>query len=130
MPAFPTPTGCSGPGLFGRIRVVLEERPHALLVPQRAVQVMQGVKSVLVVGPDNQVALRTVTLGERYKDFFIVTEGLKPGDRVVVEGLQKAIPGQKVTPTAQPASQEQKGAEGSCPNFSFSGPSSPWSSPW
>jgi len=95
--------------MFGRIRVVLEERPGALLVPQRAVQVIQGVKSVLVVGPDNKVALRTVILGERYKDFFIVNEGLKPGDRVVVEGLQKAIPGQKVTPMEQPVSQEKKG---------------------
>jgi len=73
------------------------------------VQTMQGVKTVLVVGPDDGVALRTVSLGERYQDFFVVTQGLKPGDRVVVEGLQKALPGQKVTPTAQPASQEQKG---------------------
>ena len=107
--SFPNPSRLLRPGLFGRIRVVLEERPNALLVPQRAVQVMQGVNSVLVVGPDNQVALRTVTLGERYQDFFMVTEGLKAGERVVVEGLQKAIPGQKVTPTAQPVSQEQKG---------------------
>jgi membrane fusion protein (multidrug efflux system) len=107
--SFPNPNRLLRPGMFGRIRVVLEERPNAILVPQRAVQVMQGVKSVLVVGPDNKVALRTVTLGERYKDFFIVTGGLKAGDRVVVEGLQKAIPGQKVTPTAQPVSQEQKG---------------------
>jgi RND family efflux transporter MFP subunit len=102
--SFPNPNRLLRPGMFGRIRVVLEERPHALLVPQRAVQVMQGVKSVLLVGPDNKVALRTVTLGERYKDFFIVTGGLKAGDRVVVEGLQKAIPGQKVTPMAQPVS--------------------------
>jgi RND family efflux transporter MFP subunit len=107
--SFPNPGRLLRPGMFGRIRVVLEERPQALLAPQRSVQVMQGVKSVLVVGPDNKVALRTVTLGERYKDFFIVNEGLKPGDRVVVEGLQKAIPGQKVTPMEQPVSQEKKG---------------------
>jgi RND family efflux transporter MFP subunit len=107
--SFPNPNRLLKPGMFGRVRVVLEERPGALLVPQRAVQVMQGVKSVLVVGPDDKVALRTVTLGERYKDFFIVTGGLKAGERVVVEGLQKAIPGQKVTPMAQPVSQEQKG---------------------
>jgi RND family efflux transporter MFP subunit len=107
--SFPNPGRLLRPGMFGRIRVVLEERPQALLVPQRAVQVMQGVKGVLVVGPDNKVALRTVTLGERYKDFFIVNEGLKAGDRVVVEGLQKAIPGRKVTPMAQPISQEKKG---------------------
>lgn len=107
--SFPNPNRLLRPGLFGRIRVVLEERANTLLVPQRAVQVMQGVQSVLVVGNDDKVALRTVTLGERYQDFFIVTEGLKPGDRVVVEGLQRAIPGQKVTPTAQPISQEEKG---------------------
>jgi membrane fusion protein (multidrug efflux system) len=107
--SFPNPKRLLRPGMFGRVRVILEERPDALLVPQRAVQVMQGVKSVLVVGPDNQVALRSVILGESYKDFFIVTEGLKAGDRVVVEGLQKAIPGQKVAPKEQPAGQGQKG---------------------
>jgi len=106
---FPNPNRLLRPGLFGRIRLVLEERPNALLVPQRAVQVMQGVKSVFVVGQDDKVALRTVTLGERYKDFFIITAGLKAGDRVVVEGLQKVIPGQRVTPTELPFSQEEQG---------------------
>jgi membrane fusion protein (multidrug efflux system) len=107
--SFPNPKRLLRPGMFARVRVILEERAGALLVPQRAVQVMQGVKSVLVVGPDNQVALRSVILGESYKDFFIVTEGLKAGDRVVVEGLHKAMPGQKVTPREQPAGQERKG---------------------
>jgi RND family efflux transporter MFP subunit len=106
---FPNPNRLLRPGLFGRIRIVLEERPNALLVPQRAVQVMQGVKSVFVVGQDDKVALRTVTLGERYKDFFIITAGLKAGDRVVVEGLQKVIPGQRVTPTELALSQEEPG---------------------
>jgi membrane fusion protein (multidrug efflux system) len=73
------------------------------------VQVMQGMKNVLVVGQDDKVALRAVTLGERYKDFFLVTAGLKAGDRVVVEGLQKVIPGQRVTPTELPFSQEEQG---------------------
>jgi RND family efflux transporter MFP subunit len=108
--SFPNPDRLLRPGLFGRIRVVLEERPDALLVPQRAVQEMQGVKTVLVVGQNDKVSLHTVTLAEPYKDYFIVTEGIKPGDRVVVEGLQKAIPGQKVTPKEEPVSQEkQKG---------------------
>jgi RND family efflux transporter MFP subunit len=107
--SFPNPKRLLRPGLFGRIRVVLEERPDALLVPQRVVQEMQGVKTVLVVGQDDKVALRTVTLGERYKDYYIVTKGLKPGERVVVEGLQKAIPGRQVTPKAQPISQEKPG---------------------
>jgi membrane fusion protein (multidrug efflux system) len=107
--SFPNPNRLLRPGLFGRVRVVLEDRPNTLLLPQRAVQIMQGVQSVLVVGNDDKVALRTVTLGERYQDFFIVTEGLKHGDRVVVDGLQRAIPGQRVTPTIQPFSLDKKG---------------------
>ncbi len=106
--SFPNPDMLLRPGLFGRVRVPLEDKPDALLVPQKAVQEMQGVQTVLVVGPENKVALRTVTLGERYKDFFIITEGLKAKELVVVEGLQKAIPGQKVTPKEQPIAQEKK----------------------
>ncbi|MGB8719775.1 MAG: efflux transporter periplasmic adaptor subunit, partial [Desulfobacterales bacterium] len=97
------------PGLFGRVRLVVEERPNALLVPQKALQRMQGVESVLVVDRENKVSLRTVTVGERYQDSFIVTDGLKPGERIIVEGLQNAVPGQKVRPTEQPSGQEQKG---------------------
>jgi membrane fusion protein, multidrug efflux system len=108
--SFPNPRRLLRPGLFGRVRVVLEDRPNTILVPQRAVQVMQGVQSVLVVGHDDKVALRTVSLGDRYQDFFIVNEGLKPGDRVVVEGLQKAIPGRQVRPMAQPVSQAEPGS--------------------
>ena len=106
--SFPNPNRVLRPGLFGRIRVVLQEEPNALLVPQRAVQEMQGVQTVTVVEPEkeNMVALRTVTLGPRYKDFFIINKGVKAGELIVVEGLQKAIPGQKVTPEEKPISQE------------------------
>ena len=104
--SFPNPNRLLRPGLFGRVRVVLEERPNTFLVPQQAVQVLQGVQSVLVVGPDDKVALHSVSLGDRYQDFFIVNAGLKSGDRVVVEGLQKAIPGRQVRPTTQPLSRE------------------------
>jgi membrane fusion protein (multidrug efflux system) len=88
---------------------VVEAKPDALLVPQKSVQVIQGVSSVLVVDKEDAVALRVVTLGERFRDFFIVTEGLKPGERVVVEGVQKAIPGRKVRPTEQPINLETLG---------------------
>jgi RND family efflux transporter MFP subunit len=108
--SFPNPDRVLRPGLFGRIRVVLQEEPNALLVPQRAVQEMQGVQTVLVVEPEkgNMVALRTVTLGPRYQDFFIINKGVKAGELIVVEGLQKAIPGQKVTPEEKPISQENQ----------------------
>ncbi len=107
--SFPNPDRLLRPGLFGRIRVVVAAKPDTLLVPQRSVQVTQGVSSVLVVGEDDSVAQRVVTLGERFRDFFIVTEGLKPGERVVVEGVQKAIPGRKVRPTEQPINLEMLG---------------------
>jgi membrane fusion protein (multidrug efflux system) len=107
--SFPNPDRLLRPGLFGRVRVMVEAKPDTLLVPQRSVQVIQGVSSVLVVDSDGRVAQRVVTLGERFKDFFIVTEGLKPGERVVVEGVQKAIPGRKVRPTEQPIKLEALG---------------------
>jgi len=105
--SFPNPDGILRPGLFGRIRVPLREEVDALLVPQRAIQEMQGVQTVLVVGPENKVALHTVTLGPRYEDYFIITKGVKAGELIVVEGLQKAIPGQKVTPREKPISREE-----------------------
>lgn len=107
--SFPNPDRMLRPGLFGRVRVVVAAKPDALLVPQKSVQVIQGVSSVLVVDKEDAVALRVVTLGERFRDFFIVTEGLKPGERVVVEGVQKAIPGRKVRPTEQPINLETLG---------------------
>ncbi|MFZ5447586.1 MAG: efflux RND transporter periplasmic adaptor subunit [Thermodesulfobacteriota bacterium] len=105
---FPNPDKLLRPGLFGRIRVALEERPDALLVPQKAVTEQQGVTVVYVILPDNKVALRTVTLGERYGNQVIVKEGLKPGERLVVEGLQKVRPGMVVNPSEKPVTEEKK----------------------
>lgn len=107
--SFPNPDRLLRPGLFGRVRVMLEEKSDVLLVPQRAVQVFQGLNSVLVVGKDDVVALRTVTLGPRHQDFFIVTEGLNAGDVVIAEGLQNAMPGRKVAPRPQLALQPTSG---------------------
>jgi len=95
---FPNPQALLRPGQFGRVRAVTEEVPNAVLVPQVAVQELQGAKNVLVVGEGDKVALRTVTLREPYQQFYIVTAGLKPGERVIVEGIQKARPGMQVKP--------------------------------
>jgi membrane fusion protein (multidrug efflux system) len=106
---FPNPEKVLRSGQFGRVRLVTEEVPDAILVPQVAVQELQGAKTVLVVGEGDKVALRTVTLREPYQEFYIVTAGLKPGERVIVEGLQKARPGMQVkaelrtVPDAKPA---------------------------
>jgi membrane fusion protein (multidrug efflux system) len=97
---FPNPNGLLRPGQFGRVRVVMEERPNAILVPQRAVREVQGAKSVLVVGADNMVALRTITPAGSAGEFLVVSAGVTPGERVIVEGIQKARPGTKVSPSA------------------------------
>jgi membrane fusion protein (multidrug efflux system) len=95
---FPNPHHTLLPGQFGRVRTTASEKPNAILVPQRAVQDMQGLQSVLTVGPDNTVQQRGVVMGERVGDRWIVQEGLRPGDRVIVEGLQKTRPGAPVKP--------------------------------
>ena len=97
---FPNPSKVLRPGQFARVRGVVESRQDAVLLPQLAVQDQQGSKIVLVVEPGDKVALRAVTLDERVGDFYIATKGVKPGDRVIVEGVQKARPGMQVKPEA------------------------------
>lgn len=98
---FPNPERLLRPGLYTRVRVLLQERPHTVLVPQAAVQEVQGAHTVFVVGPDNKVSLRTITGGDPYGPFFTVYSGLRAGERVIVEGVQKVRPGMPVTPTLQ-----------------------------
>jgi len=93
---FPNPERTIRPGQFGRVRLVADDVPNAVLVPQLAVQELQGAKTVLVVGDGDKVSQRTVTLGDVYEDFYVVTAGLKAGERVIVEGIQKARPGMQV----------------------------------
>lgn len=95
---FPNPQRAILPGQFGRIRLTVEQRQNAILVPQRAVMEMQGLQSVFTVGEDNKVQMRGVSTGERVGDRWVIRQGLKPGDRVIVEGLQKARPGAPVKP--------------------------------
>jgi len=101
---FPNPEGLLRPGQFGRVRAVVEMAKDAILIPKRAVQEIQGMKTVLVVGADDMVALRTIQPGETVGDLLIVREGLKPGERVIVDGVQKAGPGSKVNPSLAAAS--------------------------
>ena len=81
-----------------------KQRADAILVPQVAVQELQSAKYVLVVGSDNKVSQRTITVGDRYEDSYIVIEGLKAGERVVTEGVQKVRPGMVVNPTVKAGS--------------------------
>jgi membrane fusion protein (multidrug efflux system) len=90
---FPNPDGAILAGQFGRVRGRVREEKNAVLVPQKAVVELQGAQSVMVVGSDNKVVQRTVSMGDRVGELWIATQGLQPGERVVVEGVQKARPG-------------------------------------
>jgi membrane fusion protein (multidrug efflux system) len=100
---FPNPGYWLRPGGYGRVRLSAKSQPGAILVPQRAVTELQGAHQVAVVGPDNKVSIRQVTVGDRVGKDWIITEGLKPGERVVVEGLLKVREGVTVRPTPAPA---------------------------
>lgn len=95
---FPNPGNTLRPGQYGRVRAVTNLKTGALLVPQRAVSELQGSHRVAVVGPDNKVNIQSVTVGNRVDAMWIIESGLKPGDRVVVEGTQKIGPGTTVNP--------------------------------
>ena len=98
---FPNPGNLLRPGQYARVRAVTEVKQGALLVPQRAVSELQGVQQVAVVGPDDKVSMRVVQTGVRDGSLQVIEKGLAPGDRVVVEGLQKVRDGSVVAP--QPA---------------------------
>jgi len=95
---FPNPGNVLRPGQYGRVRAVTATKTGALLVPQRAVSELQGSYQVAVVGGDNKIEMRTVKVGERSGQQWIIEEGLKAGEIVVVEGTQKIKPGAVVNP--------------------------------
>jgi len=95
---FDNPDNIIVPGLFVRIRVPLGTVKDALLVPQRAVAQDQQGKYLLVVDKDNKVERRDVALGTTVRDFVVVTQGLQADETVIIDGIQRARPGAKVTP--------------------------------
>ncbi|MGH7164644.1 MAG: efflux RND transporter periplasmic adaptor subunit [Nitrospiraceae bacterium] len=109
---FPNPGNLLRPGQFAKVRAPIETRRGALLVPQRAVEELQGKYRVAVVGADNKVAIRTVKPGERIGSLWLINEGLKPGETVVVEGLLKVRDGVVVSPKPAPSEPVPTGSEG------------------
>jgi membrane fusion protein (multidrug efflux system) len=95
---FPNPGNILRPGGYGKVRAAIRLQPGALLVPQRAVSELQGGYQVAVVDDANKVSIRTVKVGDRVGNRWIIAEGLKPGERVVVEGVLKVRPGMQVNP--------------------------------
>ncbi len=95
---FPNPGNLLRPGQYAKVRATTEMRRGALLVPQRAVNEMQGIYQVAVVGPNNVAEVRAVKAGARAGTNWIIEEGLHPGERVVVEGFSRVKDGQAVSP--------------------------------
>jgi RND family efflux transporter MFP subunit len=109
---FPNPNKVLTPGMFGRVRVPASAPYQALLVPDAAIGTEQVRKFVLVVGDDNVVATKYVTLGALLEDNMrVIKDGLSASDRVIVEGLMRARPGQKVTPEEQGATPATAGPQ-------------------
>ena len=94
---FPNPGNILRPGQFGKVRFVADMKKGAMVIPQEAVNELQGSYQVAVVGDDNKVSLHPIKVGERIGAMWEVTEGLRPGDRVVVQGGQKVREGAPVT---------------------------------
>ena len=90
---FPNPGNILRPGQFGKVRFVADMKKGAMVIPQEAVNELQGNFQAAVVDQNNKVSIRPVKMGERIGAMWEVTEGLKPGDKVVVQGLQKAREG-------------------------------------
>src|SRR5215469_5410853 len=95
---FPNPQALLRPGQFGRVQFPIAQAPNALLVPQSAVQSLQGTSVVYVVGPDDKLQLRTVAVGSSYGDDVIIESGVKAGETVVAEGGNRVQAGAVVKP--------------------------------
>jgi membrane fusion protein (multidrug efflux system) len=104
---FANPGNLLRPGQYGRVRTSLRTKDGALLIPQRAVTEMQGTYQVAVVDPGNKISIRNVKTSDRVGNSWIIDEGLKPGERVVAEGVQKVRAGMAVNP--KPYSSETLG---------------------
>jgi membrane fusion protein (multidrug efflux system) len=102
----PNPDGILRPGQFVRVIVPGKPNPNAILVPQKAVQEIQGKRSVYVVGQDNKVTNRDITANNRISNNWVVEKGLQPNEMVIVEGIAKVQPGTTVKPV--PANAEQR----------------------
>jgi membrane fusion protein (multidrug efflux system) len=96
--SFPNPESIIRPGQFARINALVRTIKNGILIPQRSVMEMQGIYNVYVINNENKVELRRLTVGPTIDSFWLVEEGLKNGEKVVYEGLQKVKPGMTVNP--------------------------------
>ena len=96
--SFPNPNDILRPGLFARVKINVMDIKDAIIVPQKCLIELQGQYSVLIVNAKNKVETVQVVIGENIPGYTIIKNGVKSGDQVVLEGLQKAKPGLAVIP--------------------------------
>lgn len=96
---FPNPDFILRPGLYAKVKVKMEVIKGALMVPQRCVMELQGQHSVYVVDDNNVVESRQIVTGQRINDYWLVSEGLNPGEKIVIDALQKVRSGQQISPS-------------------------------
>jgi membrane fusion protein, multidrug efflux system len=106
---FPNPGNILRPGQYGKVRVAVETLNDAVLVPQQAVSELQGSYEVATVDENDTVNIQPIKVGDQVGGLWVVRDGLKAGDRVIVEGIQKVSPGMHVNP--KPARQMAKSGE-------------------
>lgn len=99
---FPNPSHLLRPGLYAKVRATVKDLKGSILIPQRAVQELQGTYQVALVKPDQTIEIRIIQTGERVGSRWVVTQGLSSGENLVVEGVQKVAPGMKVNPKPAP----------------------------
>jgi membrane fusion protein (multidrug efflux system) len=110
--SFPNPERLLRPGQYARVRIVIDVRKGAILVPQRAVQELQGQYMVSIAAPDDTAQVRALEMGPRIGSLWLVNKGLDPGDRVILEGAQKLRPGAKIVPKVVTLSEDGAAAGG------------------
>jgi RND family efflux transporter MFP subunit len=109
---FPNPGNLLRPGQYAKIRSLVNVKKGAVVVPQRAVNELQGAYQIAVVGSDGNADVRTVQAAEKVGTMWVIDKGIQPGDRVVVEGFSRLKAGKPVVAKEAPAGQDAKGAEG------------------
>ena len=121
--SFPNPELTLRPGQYGIVRAQIQTIPDALLIPQQAVSELQGGNQVAVVGPDSKAEIRAIKVGPIFDRMIVVTEGLKAGEKVIVEGFQKVRQGTEVVVKPYTDSPKTKEAQDTSGKKLFSGQS-------
>ena len=109
--SFPNPEQLLRPGQFAKVRIKARVAEDAILIPQRCVMEIQGLYNVFVVNAENTIETRDIKVGSKVRSFWLITEGLKPGEKVVFEGLQKVKDGAAVKPVAADVKLTDQGKE-------------------